>query len=161
MLPRSTSRADHLPFAGPLSGRDLVSVTGVVPDPAMRSGKRPAALTGPVGTLSAAFVDAAMGSRPAGRPAPGFGGRYRGCRERQGRRGGKDYCFHRCSPLISSAAVLASATAMKVAVLFCPVFAGRPANIAIYCRPDLPLAPRGRGRDNCRYVGKQAPNPHR
>lgn len=161
MLPRSTGRADDLPFAGPLSGRDLVSVTGVVPDPAMRPGQRPAALTGPVGALSAALVDAAMWSRPMRRPAAGFGGRCRGCREYQGRRGGKDGCLHRCSPLTKSVAALASFTAMKMALLFCLVFAGGPANIAIYCSSILPLALRGPHKDDCRYVGKQAPNPRR
>jgi hypothetical protein len=58
------------------------------------------------------------------------------------------------------AAALASTTAMKVTLLFCSAFADRPANIAIYCKLDLPLAPRGPRKENCRYVGKYAANPY-
>ena len=61
-----------MPCAGPLSRRHLVSVAVVAPDPAVRSGQRPIALTSAVRASSAAFVGPAERAGPARRPTAGI-----------------------------------------------------------------------------------------
>jgi hypothetical protein len=78
VLHRSTGPACDLSFAGPLSGRKLMGIARVVPNPAIRSGERAAAPTGPVHAFSAALVYAAVWTGPARRPS-GFGGACSRC----------------------------------------------------------------------------------
>jgi hypothetical protein len=64
VLQCSACRASNLSFAGPLSGSDLMGVTGMAPDPAIRSSEGSAALADAARALPAAVVDAAVQATP-------------------------------------------------------------------------------------------------